>query len=477
MKKKYFISLFSFCFSIHHLFSQQWHSIPNPNGWQQPVGVNGTQVDVLKVINNELYLGGGFAFGSSQASSCIQKFNANTITWDSLACGVYGVVYGIEEYSGYIYAGGQFLTAKSCNPWPNDYIPNTNKLAKWDGVQWSGVDSIFSANMNGSIYTLKYKNDLYIGGLYGFFPVSNGEAKCIVKYNGSTIDNMQGGVDGFPLSVRCMTVYKGDLYIAGEFQQAGGVIGYNNIARWDGTNWQMLGTGVNGGVNAMAVDTVNNLLYVGGGFTQAGSVSTLYFAAWDGNNWFPLPAPSPNLAPAMNAMTFFDEKLFVGAYSVTGSPMDTTLFYWNGSDWHWVPGPNEGVVALETYSGNLYVGGYFSKIDTTTVNCIACYGNSCPGTPISLTLPYTGVYESQKENLKLKVYPNPAKQEINIEIAETENKEYVVRIYNPVGIKITEQKFLRRIKILTTNFSKGVYIIQVCNTDGKVCHNERAVIE
>ncbi len=478
MKKFYFISLLTFCLSIQPLFSQQWYSIPNPNGWQQPVGVNGTEVDVLKVINNELYLGGGFAFDSSQVSSCIQKFNANTITWYPLACGTYGVVHAIEEYNGYIYAGGQFITAKSCNPWPNDYIPNTNKLTKWNGVEWSSADSAFSNNIGGDfIYTLKYKNDLYIGGLYGWFPVSNGTAKCIVKYNGNTMDNMQGGVDGFPLSVRCMVVYKGDLYVAGEFLQAGGVMGYNNIARWDGANWQTLGTGVNGAVNAMAVDTVNNLLYVGGGFTQAGAVSTLYYAIWDGTNWFPLTAPSPNLAPAERAMTFFDGKLFVGAYSVVGSPMDTTLFYWNGSDWHWVPGPNEGVAALEVYNGNLYVGGYFSKVDTTTVNYIACYGNSCPGTPITLTLPYTGVYESQKENLKFKVYPNPAKQEINIEVTEPKNKEYMVRIYNPAGIKIMEQQFFRQTKIFTTGFSKGVYLVQVCEKDGKICHTKKEVIE
>mgnify|MGYP001568276384 FL=1 len=256
-----------FLFTVYFLlpiavFSQQWHSIPNPNVpiMYGQTGVFGTEVDALKVINGELYVGGGLAFDSSQASNCIIKFNVNTVSWDSLQCGVYGVVSAIEEYNGEIYAGGYFSFASSCNPFPNYYIPNTNKLAKWNGMQWLSVDSNFSNNVNSDIWTLKYKNDLYIGGTFAFFPVSNGIAKCIVRYNGSTVDNMQGGVDGFPLSVRCMAVYKGDLYVAGEFLQAGGVMGYNNIARWDGSIWQMLGTGLNGGVNAMAVDTVNNLL-------------------------------------------------------------------------------------------------------------------------------------------------------------------------------------------------------------------------
>src|SRR2546430_14283833 len=42
-----------------------------------------------------------------------------------------------------------------------------------------------------------------------------------------------------------MAVQGADLLVAGQFSQVGGIVA-NNIARWDGTNWFPLGTGVDG---------------------------------------------------------------------------------------------------------------------------------------------------------------------------------------------------------------------------------------
>src|SRR5215510_168686 len=52
--------------------------------------------------------------------------------------------------------------------------------------------------------------------------------------------------------------------------------------------WNSLGTGVNSIVYAMYVDTPANNLYVGGWFTNAGGVFTSKIARWDGSNWFDL---------------------------------------------------------------------------------------------------------------------------------------------------------------------------------------------
>ena len=463
--------------------AQQWHSLPNPHGWQFPVGVNGTSVEVFKVIKNELYVGGGLQYDSSGASKCIVKFNAKTLYWDSLACGVYGLVHAIEEYKGEIYAGGNFQYAKSCLPWPNDKVPNTQAFVKWNGSQWMSADGYLSSNAS-SIYTIKYKNDLYIGGNFVGFPVSNGNVSCIARYNGSVTDNMQGGVNGFPVDVRCMAGFKNDLYVGGIFRTAGGIT-CNNIARWDGSNWHPVGKepGIMGGINAMAVDTVKNLLYVGGGVTHADTISTGIFAAWDGSKWHAASYPSFDYSVAINAMTFFNGKIYAGAYSNFGNPMDTTLIYWDGSKWTWIPGPNNGVLALEPYNGNLYVGGLFQKIDTTTVNCIACYGDSCPGNPINLTLPY-GIKELQVSGLKFKVFPNPAKKEVTVSVSDNEAQDFILKVIGSLGQVAIQQKFSKELKINTSGFSKGMYFIEVClpagqagDEQGKRCHTEKLLIE
>jgi hypothetical protein len=45
-------------------------------------------------------------------------------------------------------------------------------------------------------------------------------------------------------------VYNGELYIGGDFTNAGGIV-VSNIAKWNGTTWSALGTGVNDKVYAL----------------------------------------------------------------------------------------------------------------------------------------------------------------------------------------------------------------------------------
>jgi len=50
------------------------------------------------------------------------------------------------------------------------------------------------------------------------------------------------------------------------------------IAKWNGTNWAPLGSGLNGGPNGLTV--YNNDLIVGGTFTTAGGINANYIAKW-----------------------------------------------------------------------------------------------------------------------------------------------------------------------------------------------------
>src|SRR5882757_6365389 len=56
-----------------------------------------------------------------------------------------------------------------------------------------------------------------------------------------------------------MCVYNGELYVGGAFTMAGNQSAFN-IAKWNGTSWSAVGSGVSGIVYAMAV--YNNELYV-----------------------------------------------------------------------------------------------------------------------------------------------------------------------------------------------------------------------
>ncbi len=71
----------------------------------------------------------------------------------------------------------------------------------------------------------------------------------------------------------------GTLYCGGRFHPAGAVTA-NHIAKWDGSSWSGLGSGVDGSVSALAYDGFG-YLYAGGSFSTAGGKSSPYIARCD----------------------------------------------------------------------------------------------------------------------------------------------------------------------------------------------------
>src|SRR6185436_14123382 len=82
--------------------------------------------------------------------------------------------------------------------------------------------------------------------------------------------------------VNSLAVSGSDLYAGGIFTMAGGTAA-TNIAKWNGSSWSALGSGLNGHVYALAV--LGGELYVGGYFTMAGGSAANYIAKWNGSTW------------------------------------------------------------------------------------------------------------------------------------------------------------------------------------------------
>jgi hypothetical protein len=80
------------------------------------------------------------------------------------------------------------------------------------------------------------------------------------------------------------------LYAGGSFTSAGGLAA-DRVAKWDGTSWTALGSGLSGGdVHTLAVhdDGQGPELQAGGTFTAAGGIAASRVARWDGAGWAPL---------------------------------------------------------------------------------------------------------------------------------------------------------------------------------------------
>src|SRR5207245_3046917 len=126
--------------------------------------------------------------------------------------------------------------------------------AKWNGSSWSALGSgpendVFALAVLGS--------DLYAGG--AFTTAGGVTVNQIAKWNGSSwsaLGSGVGGGDSYPL-VLALAVSGSDLYVGGDFTTAtnsdGTAVMANRIAKWNGSSWSALGSGMSSYVHALAV--------------------------------------------------------------------------------------------------------------------------------------------------------------------------------------------------------------------------------
>ncbi|MCC5823455.1 MAG: hypothetical protein LAT64_05840 [Phycisphaerales bacterium] len=193
-----------------------------------------------------------------------------------------------------LYAAGFFTQAGSTV---------VNRVARWDGSEWSPLVGPNGVGIGGSneVAALAVFDDGHGPALYaaGNFLTAGGiSVNRIAKWDGHEWSAL-AGPEGVGLNniAYALAVYDDGggpaLYVGGRFTIAGG-IAVGRVARWDGQEWSALftlgGVGVNDTVHCMVVHDPGNgeSLYIGGNFTFAGSVQTQYVARWNGAAWFPL---------------------------------------------------------------------------------------------------------------------------------------------------------------------------------------------
>ncbi len=111
-----------------------------------------------------------------------------------------------------------------------------------------------------------------------------------------------------------------NLYAGGSFTNMGGVPAAR-VAKWDGTNWFALGSGIGG--RSAAVQTLIAMgsdLYVGGNFRGAGDKSASSFARWNEKINFDTPQL---INPAWRGNRQFQVRL-VGIAGLTNLIQATT---------------------------------------------------------------------------------------------------------------------------------------------------------
>jgi hypothetical protein len=334
------------------------------------------------------------AGGDSGAGLGVQQSvaNANRIlqrspsgVWAALSTGastndVLALARGLD---GKIYIGGRFAQLGA--------VANTAGIGYWDPA-----DSAFHAMGTGvttgtvSVTAIAVAPDgtVTVGG---DFSTMGGVANTLrlAKWSGSAWSALATGVNG---QVRALAFGPtGLLYLGGAFTNAGGVAAADSIASWNGAAFAALGTGSVGAVNALVVDATGTL-YAGGVFTAMGGVvGADIVARWDGT-WHVVggawagggPTAAYSLAAGANGTIYVG-----GDFTTAGGTAATRMAAWNGTAWSAMgTGMNGVVYSLDVRGdGAILAGGAFTTVSGITYPDGLAVWTGSVWTPMDVDLP------------------------------------------------------------------------------------------
>ena len=355
-----------------------WAALGNGGG----NGLNST-VQALAVVGTDLYAAGLFTSanhgGPSIGANYLAKWNGNN--WSPVGTnggnGANNYVLAMAAMGGDLYVGGFFTAVNT-----GGVAVNANRLAKWDGANWSAVGTGNGNGLSGPVTVLLTNGtDLYAGGGFTSASLPGGavSANNLAKWNGSQWSGIgTAGGNGVNFRVNALVSLGNDLYVGGFFSVAnvgGPAIAANNLVKWNGSIWNAIqprtGNGVNGTIHAMAIH--GDDLIVGGNFLSAGGIEANYIARFNisTQTWSKLGSGSGNgLGNIVNALAVVGKDLYVGGAFEVANLGGTTVVAkyiarWDGSSWSSVGsgsgiGLDNQVTALATAGSNLYAGGFFA---------------------------------------------------------------------------------------------------------------------
>lgn len=444
----------------------------------------------MAVYNNELYVGGDFVKMLNGPGNRIAKWDGTA--WSEIV-GFDNTVRTLAVYKGELYAGGEFIMAGT------DTI---YYIARWNGSTWKKLGQGL-AKTAGKVYSLKVVDSiLYVGGYQTRVNgISYGNA--IMKWNGTNWSDFSGNgiygeyaefVDG---SVMAIDTVFSRFIVAGSFASVGqGPYYVGNIAQWGGVDtfgvpftgtWYNIGSRLNnhfgiygfsqGTSRVYAMKNYLGKLYISGncGLINSFRDSVGNLAAYDGRDLLKV-GPGKLDNPA-NTLHVYNGLLYIGGdFMKTNGDTVNCVVTWDGSKWgnldkglkmSFTAGQ---VNSITDYKGSIYATGNFNtNSHGTTMASIARW------------TAVTGNTEVNQQSVQVKIFPNPNKQNLNVEIETSESKNISILLFDASGKNIIQEKFNiemgnQTLQINTSLLAPGIYLLHILDENNYSMSKQKLVI-
>jgi hypothetical protein len=224
---------------------------------------------------------------------------------------------------------------------------------------------------------------------------------------GSSTDGTNGAIGSFGPVVNAIAVIGTDLYVGGQFTNVAGIPEADYIAMWNGSAWSALGSNGSGDgalnlfVNALAVS--GNDLYVGGDFANAGGIPQADMVAkWSGGAWSALGSDGPGTNGAfginsyVSSLAVYNGEVLAsadGQVNVAGGGTRAGLVRFSGGAWTDVGGFDFTASALVVSGGFLYAAsGEVARWDGSTWTRLGTGAGAIGGGVTTIAVSGTTVY-------------------------------------------------------------------------------------
>ncbi len=383
----------------------------------------------IVLYGDTLYMGGNFdgivldKDSSVLPTTPILKFYKDSI-WSSPV--------RIGFLTDFASSGDSLLIAASVYTGPNNQLIGPQILVTDGGTTFQYPYSIVHPTQNhGAIGGRWTHIEIRDQNIYTLNDGSTGTFNGVVRWDGQQWFGYGNGIYGTNAKAYDYEFHNNELYMGGSFTKSEDPRNPGqNIAKWNGTNWEEVGGGLNS--PPWSLFEYKGVLYCHVSGNRFGDVTIPHLAGWDGRQWCGTPTTFPtSISP--QSFGFINDTLYVAfsiPTSLDGSPK-RFMFYYDGDYLH---GP----------------------------------GSICS----TLGL---GEEENQVEEQSFSIYPNPSNGLLNISLPkETTNAK--LSLYSLSGqLVFTQQLTKTQNQLKLPKGISGLYLV-VVESAGQV-FTEKVLLE